>query len=200
MSRIRMVFTGGILALLCACSGGNGDSPLYGQFIDSAVSGIRYSTATRAGVTDSEGRFEYEAGQTVSFYLGDLYLGDAPAAAIISPFDLVDGVQPVVGGALKQAILEKPRGPGFSTVINMVTLLQTLDVDGNPENGIAIAPGVASLFTPNSVDLNQPWQDFSQDMGFRRAMAEAKPAHCSMVPARLESRGERWPICTQASV
>lgn len=176
MSRLRVVFTSVFLALLCACSNGNSnsDSPLYGQFIDSAVSGVRFSTETRSGVTDSEGRFEYLAGETVSFYLGDLLLGDAPGAAIISPFDLVDDVQPVVGGALRKAILEKPQHPSFSTVINMAILLQTVDVDGDPENGIEITPDVASLFTPDSIDFNLPWQAFSYDKGFRQAMAEAK--------------------------
>lgn len=186
MSRLRVVLTGFFLLLLCACSSssgsgsgsssssGNSDSVQHGQFVDSAVSGVRFSTETRSGVTDSEGRFEYLEGETVSFYLGDLLLGHATGAVMVSPFDLVEGVTPVVGGALKKAIHENPRGPSFSTVINLITLLQTLDSDEDPENGIEIASDVASLFMPNSIDFNQHWREFNYDEGFRQAMAEAK--------------------------
>src|SRR5690606_35560464 len=62
----------------------------------------------------------------------------------------------------------------FSTVINLATLLQTLDSDGNPENGIEISTGVAALFAADSVNFDQYWEDFDRDRGFRQALAEAK--------------------------
>ncbi|MBK6736990.1 MAG: hypothetical protein IPG64_03395 [Haliea sp.] len=119
-------------------------------------------------------RSSISQGETVKFYLGDLELGDAHGAAIISLFDLVDGVTPVVGNALREGIWEWRRGPSFSTVINLATLLQTLDSDGNPDNGIAISPEVAALFAANSVDFNQHWQEFNYDQGVRQALTEAK--------------------------
>ena len=186
MSLFRVVLLGFVVMLLGACSSssnnnidnngsdGSGETVLTGQLIDSAVSGVRYATESRSGVTDSDGQFEYLQGETVRFYLGDLMLGDARGAAIVSLFDLVDGVTPVVGVALERAIWEWRRGPSFSTVINLATLLQTLDSDGDPENGIDISPEVAALFTANSVDFNQHWEDFSYDPGFSQAMAQAK--------------------------
>jgi hypothetical protein len=166
--------------LLTACSSGGdgisgGDAVLTGQLIDSAVSGVRYDTATGSGITDSEGRFEYLEGEEVSFHLGDLLLGETQGAAIVSLFDLAQGVDPVVGNTLlKKAIRNRKDGPGFSTVINLAVLLQTLDSDGNPDNGIEISADVAGLFEADSVNLNRHWQDFKHDRGFRQILKEAK--------------------------
>jgi hypothetical protein len=180
MSVSRALLPVSLFLLLCACSGGgsnnnnSGESVMTGQFIDSTVSGVRYTTGTRSGVTDSQGKFEYLEGETVTFYLGDLELGDAQGAAIISLFDLVDGVTPVVGKALEEAVWESKRGLSFSTVINLAVFLQTLDRDGNPDNGIDISPDVAALFAPNSVNFNRHWDDFSSDHGFIQAISLAK--------------------------
>jgi YD repeat-containing protein len=181
MPVLRGYFLGSTFLLLAACSNGGGDgisggdAVQTGQLIDSAVSGIRYETATGSGVTDSEGRFGYLEGETVSFYLGDMLLGEAQGAATVSPFDLVEAVDPVVGNTLLQkAIRNRKDGPSFSTVINLATLLQTLDSDGNPDNGIEISADVAALFKPDSLELNRHWQDFIHDPGFRQALKEAK--------------------------
>ena len=177
MSQLRTSTAVFLFTLLGACSGGSnnsGESPLSGQFIDSAVSGLRYATVTRSGVTDSAGTFEYLEGETVSFYLGDLLLGDADGAEKVSLFDLVEGATPVVGGELRSAIWDRSQRRGYGAVINMATLLQTLDTDGVPENGIEISPDVAALFSPDSVDFSLYWQTFDQDRGFMEAMSEAK--------------------------
>ena len=183
MSALRGCLLASAFALITACGGGGsnsidiggGDAVLTGQLIDSAVSGVRYATATRSGVTDSEGRFEYLDAETVSFYLGDLLLGEAQSAAVVSLFDLAEGVDPVVGNTLlRKAIGNRMEGPSFSTVINLAVLLQTLDSDGNPDNGIEISADVAALFEPDSVNLNRHWQDFIHDQGFRQALTEAK--------------------------
>lgn len=183
--------------LLVACGGGGGgggsggDNVLTGQFIDSAVSGIRFETDTRSGITDGDGRFEYLAGERVRFYLGELMLGEAESAAVISVFDLVEGVTPVVGNALQKAIWNWKRGPGFSTVINIATLLQTLDSDGNPDNGIAISADVAALFMPGSVNFDQHWEEFENDRGFRQALNEAKTS--ALLDARRQIR-KPWQV------
>lgn len=153
---------------------GGGKTIVTGQFVDSAVSGIRYETETLAGITDNQGQFEYVDGETVSFYIGDVLLGDASGASVISLFDLVDGVTPVVGRALEKAVLDRDRGPGFTTVINLATLLQTLDSDGNLDNGIEISAEMTDLFASLNVDFDQNWRDFSHDRAFRQVLTEAK--------------------------
>lgn len=180
MPAARSYFLGSTFALLTACSSGGdgiggGKAVLTGQFIDSAVSGVRYATATGSGITDSEGRFEYLEGETVSFHLGDLQLGETQGAALVSLFDLAQGVEPMVGNTLLQiAIRNRKEGPGFSTVINLAVLLQTLDSDGDPDNGIEISTDVAALFEADSVNLNRHWKDFNHDRGFRQILKEAR--------------------------
>ncbi len=171
-----------LLLLLAACSGGNSNrgndgsdpSVLTGQLIDSAVSGIRFETDTRSGVTDSDGHFQYLDGEMVRFYLGDLLLGDAISTPVVTLFDLVDGVTPFIGSALRHAVCNPKKEPSFNSVINLAVLLQTLDSDGNPDNGIDIASVVAALFTANSLDLDQSWQHFEHDHSWREVLSQAK--------------------------
>jgi hypothetical protein len=181
MSALKVYFLGSTFLLLAACSNGGGDGisggdpVLSGQLVDSTVSGVRYETATSSGITDSEGRFEYLEGEAVSFYLGGMLLGEAQGAATVSLFDLAQDVEPVVGNTLlKKAIRNRKEGPSFSTVINLAVVLQTLDSDGNPDNGIAISEDVASLFEADSVNLNRHWKDFNHDRGFRQILKVAK--------------------------
>ncbi len=74
MTAIKSALLGMSFLLLSACGGGGGgsdeESVLTGEFIDSAVSGIRYETATRSGSTNGDGQFEYLSGETVRFYIG----------------------------------------------------------------------------------------------------------------------------------
>ena len=142
-----------------------------GQFIDTARQGLRYVTSTRSGLTDSEGSFQYLNGETVFLYLGDLSLGATVGKPHISLFDLVEGAEPTAGNALRKSLAESVE---FNSVINKATLLQTLDHDGNPENGIEIHAEVASLFEEDSIDFDQFWAEFRDDINFRIKLAEAK--------------------------
>ena len=57
-----------------------------GVFVDAAVAGLTFTTSSDVeGVTDSEGRYQYRAGDTVTFSLGDLELGTVPGQGIVTP-------------------------------------------------------------------------------------------------------------------
>ncbi len=92
-----------------------------GQFIDSAVEGLTYKTATQSGTTDSQGRFSYLDGEKVTFSIGALELPEVTTDQTITPMDV-----------MKTSSLHDSR------VQNLARLLQTLDEDENPENGITI--------------------------------------------------------------
>lgn len=126
------------LSLLCSftlalagCFDSDGGSSerraLTGAFIDSPVEGLRYESGSQDGTTDEQGRFRYRTGETVTFHVGDLELGQAAGAEVITPLDLVEGAEDHTDGA----------------VTNIAVLLQTLDQDGNPSNGITITPEIA---------------------------------------------------------
>ena len=81
---------------LSACLGGGGgggsDGINTGHFTDSAVAGLTYTTATQFGTTDATGKFTYKNGETITFSLGGIVIGETVAAkSDMSPFDLVPG-------------------------------------------------------------------------------------------------------------
>ena len=107
----------------CGGGGGGSDSPstLAGVFIDSPVINIGYRTATQNGETNSRGEFNYLAGETVTFFIGDLEFPPVLAAEVVTPLDMAD-----------------TDDVAHHIVINIIRLLQTLDKDGDPDNGINI--------------------------------------------------------------
>ena len=127
--------------LLAGCGGGSSvdpaepAAPLSGVFVDSPVSNINYQTKTLKGVTDSNGVFQYMEGETVTFSIGEIEVGRSEGQEQISPLDLV--------GTEDSENIE---------VINIARLLQSLDADGEPDNGIEITER-AKENALNSVDF-----------------------------------------------
>ncbi|KAF4985578.1 hypothetical protein FDECE_16465 [Fusarium decemcellulare] len=57
---------------------------LFGEFRDGPFVGLGYRTPTYTGVTDGHGRFFYEAGDLVTFFIGPLQLGCAKGAPTLT--------------------------------------------------------------------------------------------------------------------
>ena len=94
-----------------------------GRFVDSAVGGIEYETsAGYASTTNDNGEFKFNKGETVTFRLGQLNFGTVEAGSLITPVELASG--------------------DSNKAANIARVLQTLDDDGNPDNGITITPTV----------------------------------------------------------
>lgn len=132
-----------IYLVLTGCGGGGSDeSLLTGIFVDSAVEGLTYATATQSGVTNSAGEFDYLAGEQVTFSIGDLVFPQTTSKSVVTPLDLVGSTD-----------------INNSRVVNIIRLLQTLDVDGNPNNGITISDAAKSVAT--AVDFTLSVDEFS---------------------------------------
>lgn len=121
---------------LSACGGGGGSSvspaAFRGQFVDANVSGLNWKTATRSGVTDANGYFEYDtAGEKITFSINDTPLGTVNADKSIHVFDLSQ--------SLPDQLSEKGS--------RLAQLLQTLDSDGDTSNGIQLTPEVKAKFS-----------------------------------------------------
>ena len=129
-----------------ASSGGgevSGPDVLRGAFLDSAVGNLRFSTDSQSGATTDAGEFFYRAGETVTFAIGDLTLPATRARATLTPLDL----------ASTNDLSDR-------RVINMVRLLISLDVDGDPGNGITLDEQAHGAAT--ALDFDQPAEDFAQ--------------------------------------
>ena len=109
-----------------------------GIFLDSAVGGVDYTTTSGlGGVTDSSGRFYYNPGDQVSFTIGGISLGSVTGAAKLTPVE-------VMGAS----------GTADQKVINLSRLLQTLDADGDPSNGISINDSTKTTLAAKSVNFD----------------------------------------------
>ena len=120
---INLLITVTFFTILASCGGGGGSSnpTSTGTFVDSPVINIGYRTETQNGVTNSRGEFNYFPGETVTFFIGDLEFPSIPAEQVVTPLDMADTDD-----------ISHP------IVINISRLLQSLDKDGNPSNGISI--------------------------------------------------------------
>ncbi len=140
-----------IAASLAACGGGGGSSKSNppaggdggdtgggnvtqtGVFLDSPVAGIGYRTETQEGVTNALGEYEYLEGETVTFFIGNLAFPPVKASGVITPADIA------AGNEVAQT--------------NMLQVLQTLDDDGDPSNGIQIKPDAGTAFQGAALDV-----------------------------------------------
>jgi hypothetical protein len=157
----------GVMIGLTGCGGGGGSSTPQdnnndgggsstppssdtqtGYLIDSAVDGVEYVTSSgKSGTTSDGGKFEYVNGDTnISFSIGGLKLPDFNLSNLnsdkkILPTDLagVDRNNTTDGNVTK-----------------LLQILQSLDSDGDPSNGITINQATRALFvaTTRIIDTN----------------------------------------------
>ena len=117
----KIISTGlaiGAVLALSGCGSSNDSTPTAATgtayYIDSAVSGVNYKCGSQEGTTGADGEFTFEEGAGCTFYLGDIELRSVDAESLVD------------GGEVRETDLEIAR------------ILQSLDSDGKPENGITI--------------------------------------------------------------
>ncbi len=167
-----------IAALLSACGGG-GDSTYTGRFVDGPVSGLRYSTPTHNGETNTKGEFTYETGETVSFYVGEILLGQAAGAATLTPFDLAGLTPPLSGSEIHQVVRRinnTNQVDALEVAANIAVFLQTLDEDGDPANGQQIPAAMHALATGTTINFKQEYRKFHSNIAFRKLVATGRAA------------------------
>jgi len=123
--------------------GGNSSNTSTGVFVDSAVEGLNFKTETQSGITGTNGEFTYKPGETVTFTIGDVLIGSVKANSIITPIHF--------GSTFSDSDI---------TAINISRLLQSLDVDGNLDNGIQITTEIRDAMKGRSFTFNRPTADF----------------------------------------
>ena len=163
---IKIPFLIVFFSILTACGGGNSDTTTVepevivappvtyvattftGKFIDAAVIGVKYKTPEQEGMTNTEGEFIFQSDDKITFSIGDIVFPEVLADVIITPLTIFNTTD-----------------VNNIAVVNMLRLLQTLDEDGIPENGINILSEMHQLTVGLNVDFTS--SDFeSQVTGF----------------------------------
>ena len=142
-----------------------------GIFLDSKVSGLSYRSESSNGITDEEGKFEFYLDNELEFYLGDIALGSVNTNDLFF-YDVSSG-SPSSGGFGKRTeqfntaivtplkITPEAEFEDDRRVINKLIFLQTLDEDGDPQNGIHIPLEISSHLVDWDIDFDQTLVDFS---------------------------------------
>lgn len=130
------------LAALAACGEDTpqGDTISVGVLTDSPIQGVEYLTTSTNGITNSAGEFRYKSGDTIVFRLGALSLGVVTGSGntmTVTPLQLIEGISLAPFTAAPE-----------NAVTNLLVLLQSLDNDGDPSDGIQI-PAAALLVLQN---------------------------------------------------
>jgi len=145
---LLIVILGGFALIFVGCGGGSGGAAtIQGTFVDSPVEGLQYETPTQSGITDAEGGFECQGGETITFSIGDIVLGSGSCNQIMTPIDLV-------GEAFNET---------HETVKNIARLLLSLDDDGDWDNGISITEEIRNECEGRSIDFAQSRGEFGND-------------------------------------
>jgi len=136
----------------CAVGVGGGDNTFgsrTGTFVDSTVEGLEFNAGGLIGTTDVNGHFFYDPGTPVSFFVGDIQVGEGPGAAVMTPVSLVTG-----------AVDESN-----SVATNITRFMMTIDDDRDPDNGIQISDAVREAARGLSIDFTFPPSTFAGNNG-----------------------------------
>ncbi|WP_374571832.1 hypothetical protein [Acinetobacter sp.] len=171
----RTILVLSLAALLTACGGSSDDGSSSGSpqpttktgvLSDGPVSGVKYISRNAQGNTTHEGTtsaseteaekglFQYEDGDTISFYVGGVKIGETAARAIITPLELYDDTN------------ETAR-------INLMIFLQSLDADQDHTNGIEISQATVDALADKTIDFTLPTESFEEDATLALAIEAA---------------------------
>ncbi len=117
-----------------------------GVFAGTVIEGLAYSTETRSGFTDAEGQFKYTSGENITFSIGGIQFPTISAASEITPFSFGENTR-----------------TDDVVAINIASLLQTLDLDGDFLNGISLTPEMQSIAEGINIDFSS--SDFALLVG-----------------------------------
>lgn len=184
---LRSLLLAGAGALLAACGGGEpaADAPSVGVLTDSRVQGVEYLTSSGlGGVTSANGSFNYKPGDIIVFKLGGVLLGlvhGTGSSMTVTPIQLVQGATAIDTATKRQ-----------NAVTNLLVLLQSLDSDGNPGNGISIGAdarlamqdvslsdilNAGLVLDPNTFSTNMQFNNLLTSLGLTATTPAAALAH-----------------------
>lgn len=178
MNILKILSSLSMIVILLGCGGGGsgsggGSQPgdvESGQFKDSNVSGLTYTSGEQVGITSFDGGFVYVVGEEVEFSLGGVSLGSTEGNKVITPIDLVNFGSSSSAG-----------------VLNRVRFLMMLDLDGDENNGIEISNEV-QLAAENWADTDFIGQAFETSLAEYKASADIVDAINHVIPTLQDAQ------------
>lgn len=173
---IKYIFILTLIFLIAGCGGGSSSdsktdsstSPIKtmvnGKFVDAEVEGITYTCASSSEkkFTTSDGEYSCNEGDEVTFSLGSFVLGKVKATkdAVVTPYTLFPDNE--------------------KAALNVARVLQTLDSDGDPDNGISLEPISTERFATQAKESSFELTDFSSG-SFETKIADFLPVDKELV-------------------
>ncbi len=144
---------------------------MTGQFLDDVVEGLGYTCSSgRAGTTDADGLYTCDAGDEVSFSVGEHSIGTVPAQThFITPYSFYPNDE--------------------DAALRLARVLQSLDVDGDPENGIVIEAEIATLL-PSDLDLMDPSSEAAIEAALGITLVSREQAYAHLHESIAEASGD----------
>ncbi len=137
---------------------------LTGVFVDSPVEGATFFTETQSGMTNALGEFSYLATEQVAFSFGVTQFPAVTAAPQVSPVDMA-------------ASSSDPT----ATTTNIARLLQSLDEDGNPDNGITIPESAAAV--SDNINFDVSTEEFENNPAVINLVANSGSVTTALISA-----------------
>ena len=167
MYTYRWLSVAAVTVLMLAGCGGSSDSTetATAYYVDSAVAGVSYVCGSQAGTTGKDGAFTFEKGQGCTFSLADIPLRTVAAEELYEAKKIVEDN------------------------IDVAQLLQSLDADGNLDNGIQITPQIVEA-VKKAVEEIAPENDPAKILKDESAKVElvAKVAEEVKIEAELKPK------------
>ena len=140
--------------------------PKHGGFVG-PVHGLGYRTPTHSGLVASEGGFSFFPGETIDLFIGDVFLGSAPAGQRVTPLDIFPSKE-----------VTDPE------VVNLARLFLSLDDDDQAQGAIAITEASASWLAAAMTEAGVETLDFHD--------ADQMAALFALLPAVTDEEVEAW--------
>lgn len=127
---------------------------ISGVLLDSAIQGIDYESTSHSGTTNASGEYTCQAGETVTFKIGNYEIGSVTCLEVTTPIEIAtNGSQRWNDVSFSNDQFSELSSSQNQKVQRMVMLVQSLDEDGDPNNGITISSSTKT--TINSLVTSQ---------------------------------------------